>query len=165
MTGSLYHYTHEFLAVKAQLDALDLDDAVYADTLEQFEANIAEKAENLIKYRNELLGLAELQKAEAKKFADAAKVKEAKAAAIVQYLDQTLKAIGSKELQAGAYKLNYRKGSEVVEVDEKKLPDMYKIPQPPKPIGKPELKKLLQEGKEIEGVCLKRNPDSLQIKM
>jgi len=165
MMKSLYQYTNDFLAVKAELDELDLDSETYADTLEQYEADIADKAENIIKYRNELLGLAELQKEEAKNLVEAAKAKEAKAASLVKYLDETMKAIEAKELQAGVYKLDYRKGSEVVEVDEDKLPKKYFIPQPSKPMSKPELKKLLKEGKEIEGVCLKRNPDSLQIKM
>lgn len=162
-TASLFSYTREFLEVKAQLDELQLDDEVYADTLEQYEANIVEKAENIIKFRNELLGLAELQKAEAKKLEDAAKAKEAKAEWLVKYLDDTMKAIEAKELQAGAYTLKYRKGVEVVEVDESLLPDEYKVPQPAKPLSKPELRKLLKEGKEIEGVWLRRNPDSLQI--
>src|SRR6185312_10229504 len=117
------------------------------------------------KYIQELNGLAELQKAEAKKLTEAAKAKEAKAESMKKYMDQTMKAIGAKEIQAGVYKLMYYKGKEVVAVDEKKLPSKYWVTQPKKPLGKPELKKLLDAGEEIEGVCLKRNPDSLQIKM
>lgn len=165
MVVSLYQYTNDFLAVKAELDALNLSDELYADTLESYEEDIADKMENFVKYHNELLALASLQKEEAKKLTEAAKAKEAKAESLKKYMDQTLKAIGSKEMQAGAYKLMYHKGKEVVIVDEKKLPEEYFVPQPSKPMGKPELKKLLDAGKEIEGVCLKRNPDSLQIKM
>lgn len=164
-TRSLYHYTEEFLAVRAALEAADVDETVFHDTLEAYEDTIASKMENVIKYRNELLGLAELQKAEAKKLNEAAKAKEAAAERLKDYMDQTMKAIGSKELQAGAYKLKYRKGSEVVIVDEEKLPDMYWVEQDPVPMSKPELKKLIQAGEEIDGVCLKRNPDTLQIQM
>ena len=162
---SLYHYTHEFLEVKAQLDTLDLDEETYRDTLESYEANIADKAENLVKYRNELLGLAQIQKEEAKKLNEAAKRKEEKAQRLVEYLDYVMQATGHVELQAGVYTLKYRKGSEIVEIDEGKLPEQYWVKQPPKPMSKPELKKLLQAGTEVEGVWITRNPDSLQIQM
>lgn len=165
MTQTLYHYTNDFLEVKAKLDELyDPEDEVYIDTLEYYEDNIATKAENIIKYREELLGLAELQKAEAKRLAESAKAKENRAEALLEYLDSSLKAMELDSLQAGLYKLNYRKGREIVEVDEDSLPDEYWIEQPKKPMSKPELKKLIEGGLEVKGVCIKRNPDSLQIK-
>lgn len=162
---SLYHYTEEFLAVKNELEQMDIDEQTFLDTLEQYEGDIADKMENIVKYRNELLGLAELQKAEAKKLTEAAKAKEEKAASLMEYMDTTMKAIGSKKIQAGAYTVDYLKGREVVIVDEEILPDEYWVEQPKKAMGKPELKKLLADGKEITGVCLKRNPDTLRIKM
>src|SRR6185312_4748418 len=165
MTQSLYHYTNDFLEVKAQLDAMyDPEDEVYKDTLEYYEDNIATKAENIIKYCEELLGLAELQKAEAKRLNEAAKAKENKANRLMEYLDNSMKAMGVKNLQAGLYKLTYHKGREVVEVDEDILPDDYWVEQPKKPMSKPELKKLIESGVEVKGVCIKKNPDSLQVK-
>lgn len=166
MTGtSLYSYTKTFLEVREELENMELDAGILSDTLETYQDDIESKMENVIKYRNELLGLAELQKAEAKKLTEAAKAKEKKAAALEDYMDQAMKAIGKDKLQAGAYMLNYRKGSEIVLIDEDKLPKKYFIPQDPKPMDKPELKKLIQAGKEIEGVSLFRNPNTLQIKM
>lgn len=165
MAQSLYHYTNDFLEVKAALEAAGVDEEVFHDTLEAYEDNIAAKMENVIKYHDELVAIAAAQHAESKRFDKAAKANQAKADKLKEYVDQTMKAIGATEIQAGAYKLNYRKGSEVVEVDETKLPSAYWVKQPDKPMGKPELKKLLKEGKEIEGVCLKRNPDTLQIRL
>lgn len=162
---SLYYYTKEFLEVKAELDMLDLDDETYQDTLESYEGNIAEKMENIIKYQKELLGLAALQKEAAKELTEAAKAKEAKAESLVKYMDQTMKAIGSKSIQAGPYHLGYKKGSEVTVVDEDKLPKKYWVPQPEVPMGKAELKKLVKAGTKIEGVRIVRNPDGLVIKI
>jgi hypothetical protein len=79
-----------------------------------------------------------------------------------------------KNLQAGVFSLGWRKGSEVVEIDESRLPDFItdssgeEIPiryheVSVKIIGKPELKKLLKEN-EIPGVSLVRKPDSLAVK-
>lgn len=165
MGQSLYHYTKEFLEVKAELDNMDLDDLAYAGTLESFEANIADKMENVIKYQKELLGLAAIQKAEAALLIEAAKKKEAKAEALRVYMDNSMKAMNAKTLQAGAFSLGYKKGSEIVEIDESKLPKKYWVPQPKKPMGKPELKKLINEGTKVRGVCITRKPDSLVVKM
>ena len=52
----------------------------------------------------------------------------------------------------------------MVEVDESILPEEYFVPQPSKPIGKPELKKAIKSGKVIPGVKLVRKEDTLQIK-
>lgn len=161
---SLYYYTKEFLEVKAELDMLDLDDETYQDTLESYEGNIAEKMENIIKYQKELLGLAAIQKEAAKELTEASKAKEAKAESLVKYMDQTMKAIGSKSIQAGPYHLGYKKGSESTVVDEALLPKKYWVAQPKKPMSKPELKKLIQSGTKIKGVQLVRAEDSLVIK-
>lgn len=166
MGQSLYHYTKEFLDVKAVLDDMDLEDETYLGTLESFEANIADKMENVIKYQKEILGLAAFQKEAAKELIEAAKKKEKKAEALTVYMDQAMKAMNAKTLQAGAYSLAYKKGSEITMVDEDKLPEKYWTPVVGrKAMSKPELKKLVQSGTEVEGVCIVRNPDSLVIKM
>lgn len=165
MGQSLYHYTAEFLEVKAGLEALDLNAEDFSDVLESYEDNIAAKMENVIKYQKELLALASVQVAEAKLLTEAAKAKEVKAEALRVYMDQTMKAIGSTSLQAGAYSLGYKKGSESTVVDESSLPKEYWVKQPDKPMGKPELKKLIKAGTKIEGVQLVRAPDSLVIKV
>jgi hypothetical protein len=165
MTQNLYHYTNEFLEVKAKMDMLGVDDETYADTLEAYEANITDKMENLIKYQKELLALAAIQKEAAKELTEAAKVKEAKAKRLKEYMDQNMKVLKLKSIQAGPYSLGYKKGSEVTVVDESLLPKKYWVDQPSIPMGKPELKKLVQSGTEIEGVQIVRNPDSLVIKV
>lgn len=166
MSKSLYSYTTDFLDIRNALEDADYDEELISDTLESYEDDIASKMENIIKYQNELLGLAELQKAEAKKFTEAATKKIKQAEQLMDYMDSTMKAIGASEIKAGAYSLTYKKGTTITEVDESKLPDEYFTSVTlRKPLGKPELKKLLDAGKEIEGVCLRKNPDKLQVKM
>jgi vacuolar-type H+-ATPase subunit I/STV1 len=167
--ASLYDLSIEFLQVAQALEELDLDQETIEDTLESFQGSIEEKAENIIKFAKNLEALSEARKAEAKRLNELAAKDTKKAERLLNYLDESLKMIGKKKLTAGIFEVGYRKGVEVVKVDESRLPlfverpDLY-IPVEPKPIGKPELKKMLKEGLEIPGVTLERNPDKLTIK-
>lgn len=166
MGTSLYQYTNDFLEVKAALENAGLDPNDFSDALESYEDDITSKMENIIKYHDELIAVSAIQQAESKRFEEASKANVKKAERLKDYMDQTMKAIGASEIQAGAYKLTYQKGREIVVVDEDKLPTEYwTTVSTKKAMTKPELKKLIDAGKEIEGVCLKRNPDTLQIKM
>ena len=74
--------------------------------------------------------------------------------------------MGIKKLDTGLFKISFRKGTEVVKIDEDKLPKQYWVPQDPKPMGKTDLKNLLKKNPDItiDGVSIVRNPDTLQIK-
>lgn len=148
------------------LEERQTSEDVKNDTLEWYKDNIIEHAEDLIKYRLELLALAEAQKAEAAKMVAASKAKEAQAEYIMSELDEAMKIIGEKEIQAGNYKLKYKKGSKVTEVDTAVLPKEYwtsKVVETP--MTKPELKKLVEAGTEIAGVSIIQNPDKLEVKL
>lgn len=164
---TLYGYTNQFLRVKSQLDELNLSDDTYRDTLKFYAEQIEESAEDLVKYQKELLILAEAQKAEATRLIESAKAKEAKAEAILKSIEEAMKAIDKKELDAGVYKLKFKKGSTITEVDDKLLPLKYwvTVPSSRKPMGKPELKKLVDAGTQIAGVKIVQNPDKLEVKM
>lgn len=164
---TLYEYSRQFQNLKAQLDDLNLDEGQVTDVLDgsQELMDFEEKAENVIKYIKELEGLAEMQEAEAKRLQDAAKSKKNKAANLMDYLDFCMQQANLKEVKAGTFTLKYHKGSEVVEVDTDRLPQEFWIPQDAKPMGKTDLKKLLKEGAQIEGVSLVRKPDSLKVKL
>jgi chromosome segregation ATPase len=161
---SLYQLSHEFLAIKAQLEEAEIDEETLSDTLESLQMPIEEKAENVVKYMKELEALAEAKKAEAEILRKAAESDLKKAENLKKYLQDNLNKLGIKKLQAGLFSLSFRKGSEVVEVDENQLPEQYFVPQEPTPLGKSDLKKLIKEGNEIPGVQIVRKPDSLQVK-
>lgn len=161
---SLYNYTNDFVEIKQLLESMDLNADVMQDTLASYGELVEAKAENLIKFREELVALAKLQKEEAKRLIEAANVKERKADHLLDYLDESLKKMGLKEMQAGVFKVNYRAGSKVTLVDTEKLPKKYWIKQEPKPMGKPELKKLVESGTKIAGVSIVRGADSIQVK-
>lgn len=166
--AKLYELTKEFLEIRSQLEEYDLDPETFTQALEGIAVPIAEKAENIVKIMKDLEADQAAYKAEADRLMLKANQNKKQVDYLKDYLDTNLKAAGIKELKAGVFELKFRKGTEVVQVDETKIPaDFAKVlyvPQEPKLIGKPEIKKLLKEGMEIPGVSLVRNPDSLVVK-
>jgi predicted ATP-dependent endonuclease of OLD family len=168
--SSLYNLTQDFLDTVAQLEELELDQETVNDTLESLQMPIEQKAENIVKYMKELEALAEMKKTESKRLSESASADLKKAESLKTYLQQNLERTGIKKLQAGIFTLAFRKGSEVVEIDESKVPLFHEAPrfykaQEPKFLGKTELKTLIkEEGIIIPGVTLVRKQDSLVIK-
>jgi outer membrane translocation and assembly module TamA len=161
---NLYDLSNEFLTIQSQLEELDLDQETLDNTLESYQVTIEEKAENIVKYIKNLEAMAEARKAEANRLTELASKDLKKAENLMNYLDSAMKMLGKKQLTAGVFELKYRRGSEVVEVNESLLPQDYFVPQPPKAMGKTELKKLIKDGVEIPGVNLVRNADKLAVK-
>lgn len=151
------------------------------DTLESLLYLVENDAEGVAKFIRELQLIAQTQKEEAKRLAELAKKNEERIKNILRDVQSCMYRLGLKNLQAGAYQFKITKGREVVEVDLDRLPSEYKkaeleldytkIPDElkefiknEKHIDKNELKKLLKEGKTIEGVTLVQNPDSISLK-
>lgn len=171
--SSLYTLTNEFLNIKFQLEEMELDQETIANTLESLDLPIEQKAENIIKLSKNIEALAEMRKAEAKRLTELANADLKKAQMLLENLDTSLRVMGKTKLQAGIFQVSYRKGSEVVEVDENHIPDHIvidgvrnelKIPQPKKLISKTELKALIKKGAQIDGVSLVRKSDNMVIK-
>jgi hypothetical protein len=174
--SSLYNLTNQFLDALDQIswhyDENEIDQQVINDTMEAMQAPIEEKVENIVKYMKSLEALADAKKLEAKRLNDSASSDLKKVEWFKNYMADNLKKANITKLQAGIFSLGWRKGTEVVQIDESKLPsfqerpDLY-VAQEPKLLGKTDLKKrvkMLEEGYEIPGVSLVRNEDSLTIK-
>jgi Siphovirus Gp157 len=169
MMGRLYEITQEFMEFQKQLEEMDLDDQTFADTLDSAMFSIEVKVENIIKHMRTLEALAEAKKTEAKRLSESAAGDLKKVEWFKNYMADNLQKAGINKLQAGVFALSFRKGSEVVEVDDLQLPTPFEAPQlyveqEPKFMGKTDLKKLLKDGHSIKGVSLVRKEDSLVIK-
>ena len=167
--SSLYNLTNDFAAVVNHLEEMELDSEVLQDTLDSLQAPIEEKVENIVKYMKSLEALADAKKLEAKRLSDSASSDLKKVEWFKNYMADNLKKANITKLQAGIFSLGWRKGTEVVQIDETKIPAFEEaqhlyVFQEPKFIGKTDLKKLIKEGKEIPGVSIVRNPDSLVVK-
>lgn len=161
---SLYELTNEFLHTKQLLEEMELDELTFEDTLDAIKMPIEEKAENIVKLMKEWEALADAKKLEAKRLSESATNDLKKVERLKQYLQSNLETADIKKLQAGVFTLSFRKGSEVVEIDETRLPEWAFVPQDPKPLSKTEFKAMLKEGVEVPGVRLVRKDDSLVIK-
>jgi chromatin segregation and condensation protein Rec8/ScpA/Scc1 (kleisin family) len=169
MMGNLYEITQEFMEFQKQLEEMDLDDQTFADTLDSAMFSIEIKVENIIKHMKTLEALADAKKLEAKRLSESASADLKKAEWFKNYMAESLKRAGIKDLQAGVFKLKFQKGREAVQVDETKTPSVDEAPhlylyQEPKFLGKTDLAKLIKSGQEIPGVQIVRNPDSLVVK-
>jgi hypothetical protein len=172
--GSLYELTKEFMDAMDNIndlieDGLEISEHAYTDTLEMLQMPLEEKVENIVKHMKTLEALADAKKLEAKRLSESASVDLKKAERLKNYMADNLKNAGIKDLQAGVFNLKFRKGTEVVQVDETKTPSVDEAPhlylyQEPKFMGKTDLKKLIKEGQTIPGVSIVRNPDSLVVK-
>lgn len=165
----LYELTQDFVNLKSQLEEYDLDPETFHSALEGIQVPIAEKAENIVKLMKDLEAEEAAYKAEADRLMLKANQTKKQKEYLKSYLDDNLKAAGIKELKAGVFDIKFRKGTEVVQVDDIQIPTPFEAPhlyieQEPKFIGKADLKKLLKEGQQIKGVSLVRNPDSLVVK-
>lgn len=169
--SSLYQLTNEFSVIIQDMENLELDPEILKDTIDSLTLPIEEKVENIVKYMKSLEALAEAKKAEAKRLSESAASDLKKVDWFKNYMADNLQKANINKLQAGVFALSFRKGSEVVEVDESKLPEEYWVVEK-KPMSKTELKKILKEcempeigGKlEIPGVSIVRKPDSLVVK-
>jgi cell division septum initiation protein DivIVA len=162
--SNLYQLTNDFMEIVNQLEEMELDSEVLQDTLDSLQAPIEEKVENIVKYMKSLEALADAKKLEAKRLSDSASSDLKKVEWFKNYMADNLKKANITKLQAGIFSLGWRKGTEVVQVDVNKLPMEYHK-QTYVPMTKTELKYLIkEEGKEIPGVSIVRNEDSLTIK-
>lgn len=157
-----------------QVQEMDFDPETLKEVLESIECTIEEKADNITKLMKELEASAEAKKAEAKRLSEASAADLKKVDDLKEYLRFNLAQAGINKLDTGLFKISFRKGSEVVMIDEESLPDrigvdghwvdLKKEETIIKVMSKPELKKVLRVYGEIPGVSLVRNPDTLQIK-
>ena len=171
MSNSLYNLTNQFALAVTHLDEMELEQDLYQDTLDSIQAPIEEKVENIVKYMKSLEALADAKKLEAKRLSDSASSDLKKVEWFKNYMADNLKKANITKLQAGIFSLGWRKGTEVVQIDESKIPSYEEMPsvyvkQDPKLLGKADLKKMIKsyDGMEIPGVSIVRNPDSLVVK-
>lgn len=152
--ASLYEMTVQAQALYEMLQAEEIDEQIFNDTLEALGVN--EKIESCCAVIRQLQGDAELFKAEADRIYK--KEKTAKNAvnrmklALLTFLQQS----GKDKVKAGVFDVAISTSQAVSITDETKLPPEYLIPQPDK-IDKAGIRKALKEGAEISGAVLVTN--------
>ncbi|QWU14308.1 virus Gp157 [Paenibacillus sophorae] len=140
-------------------DALDgdLDDdnlQTLLDSLESIEDMIEVKVENTTKLLKNIESEIKIYKDEEERLAKKRKTLQCRYDGIKAYVQSLLEANGIEKVNAGIFKVRLQKNPPSINVlDEKKIPEVYKIPQP----AKVDTKTLLADakaGKIVDGVEL-----------
>lgn len=154
---------YELSGAYNQLMELDLDDQQLQDALASIQGDVAVKAENIAKAMRTMELEEEAFKSEIKRLQDMVKAKANRRESLKSYLDHELKNMDIKKLDAGVFKISYRKSTSVNITDESAVPSDFKTEVVSEKIDKMAIKKALSNGEIIEGAELEVK-QNLQIK-
>jgi predicted nuclease with TOPRIM domain len=164
--AKLYEITDRYQALAEHIaDGTDeMTQEALWDTLEGIEGELADKAENIAKLRQNIEAEAEALKVEEQRLAKKRRALEAKADGLKDYLFLQLGKVGIKKLKAGIFNLTIRPCNPSVEIiDEAAVPDVYKtIPQPA--VSKSAALEVLKAGVDIPGLKLVTDKETLVIR-
>ena len=154
---------YELEGIFAQLQATELDDKTFNDTLDSidFQKDLEKNIEYFVKMWKNALSDAERFKQAKQEFYDKEKNAKAKAEKYKEAIERALTMSGKKKVEAGLFTVSLRKSKQVDISDETKIPlEFMKLEY--KPI-KTELAKHLKAGEVIEGATLIEK-ESLQVR-
>ena len=151
---TLYEMTEQAMALYELLQNDEIDEQAVADTLEAIGAN--EKIETYCK----LIRQFEADKEAVKSEIDRMKAKKEAAENAVERLKngilEFMAATDTTKADIGLFKLSVTESKAVDIIDESKIPQKFKIPQPDK-IDKAGIREILKNGGSVEGTQLKIN--------
>lgn len=151
---NLYEISGAIQQLTEMLSEGDIDEAIYNDTLESLGTNNA--IEDVIKAIRNYQAEAEALKAEADKLTAKRKAAEYNADKLKSMLMDYMNRTEQKSLSAGLFKVSKGSTKAVSIYDEKALPGIYLVEQPPKP-DKAAMLQALKSGEEIPGAELTTN--------
>lgn len=152
--ASLYELTEQALALQELLENGDIDDEIFADTLESLA--IDSKIESICKVIKNLSAEAEALKAEKKRFEARQKAAENGVKRLKDSLLLYMDTVNDKSIKAGLFKVSRRNTQKVVIEDESLLGE-YMIPQPAV-VDVAGIKECLKAGEKIPGASLVDSP-------
>lgn len=154
---TLYELADNYKAVKDMLDTAETDEDLQAlmDTLDAINDALEVKVENTLWVIETLKAEKEMFTKLANDAATAKKKRDANIERLKHYIDEQLQKAGIEKLQAGAFKLSYRKSESVLITDDQAIPDIYLKVK--KEADKTAIKKAIKEGLEVDGAELVTN--------
>ncbi|MFX3966143.1 siphovirus Gp157 family protein [Streptococcus suis] len=156
-------YLYELEGIYAQLQAMELDDETFNDTLDSidFQEDLERNIEYFVKMWKNALSDAERFKQAKQEFYEKEKNAKAKVEKYKETIERALKISNKQKVDAGLFTVSLRKSKQVDILDETKIPlEFMKMEY--KPI-KAELAKHLKAGEVIEGATMIEK-ESLQVR-
>ncbi|HEM3277276.1 TPA: siphovirus Gp157 family protein [Streptococcus suis] len=147
-------FLYELEGIYVQLQAMELDDETFNDTLESidFEEDFAQSCECFIKMQRNAEADAERFKAEKDAFAKKQKEAEARAERFKERVKEAMLLTNQQKVDTGLFKLSLRKTESVTVFDATKLTDDFlKVKVEP---NKTEIKKAIKNGQVVSGAEL-----------
>jgi hypothetical protein len=102
------------------------------DTLDFLDENLKDKADAVLKHRQNLLADAAALKAEEKRLKARREQIEREAEGSAKLIDYIMRKNSFKKLEAGSFKVSYRKSTSLEVIDVNEVPEHFLKPQPPK---------------------------------
>ena len=147
-------YLYELEGIYAQLQAMELDDETFNDTLESidFEEDLERNIEYFVKLWKNAVSDAERFKAEKDAFAKKQKEAEARAERFKERIKEAMMLTNQQKVDTGLFKLSLRKTESVTVFDISKLSDEFlKVKVEP---NKVEIKGAIKNGQVVLGAEL-----------
>ena len=152
--ATLYELTAQAAALYEMLQAEEIDENTFNDTLESLD--VAEKVESYCKVIKQMQCDVDMFKSEIDRLAARKKTAEngieRMKAALLMYLDRT----GQEKVKSGTFTVAKATTQAVQITDETQIPRVYLVEQPPK-VDKIGIKNALKAGEEISGAQLVNN--------
>lgn len=152
--STLYEMTQQAKILYEMLQAEELDEQTFADTLEAM--GTQEKVEGYCQIIKQLQADAEMFEAEETRLAARKKTIKNSIEKMRDTLLMFLQQSGQEKVKAGTFSVSIASTKKVNILDETKIPPEYLIEQPAK-VNKTDIKKALQEGEKINGAELVTN--------
>ena len=154
---------YELVESYNQIKDLELTQDEIQALLDNVGGTIEEKVENIVKLIKSIEGENEAIKAEQDRINKLKASNTSKIDSLKRYIDSSMQLLGKDKLNAGLFKISYRKSSSVVITDESLIPDDFMVIIPEsKKVDKVGLKKYMKEH-DVEGAFIEEN-HNLQIK-
>ncbi|KAF6620527.1 siphovirus Gp157 family protein [Paenibacillus polymyxa] len=162
--GEQYRVFNNFVDSAWDNDDLTEDDLqLYIETLESIEDEISNKAENIAKFMKNIEGDIKALKEEEDRLAKKRKYLQNKIEGLKSYTQAVLEVNKIDKIDAGLFKVRLQKNPPSINiVNERAIPNTYRIPQPDK-IDTKGLLAAVKQGKVVEGVELVTDKKHLRI--
>ncbi|MGV6935906.1 siphovirus Gp157 family protein [Paenibacillus sp. CMM36] len=162
--GEQYRLFNNFVDSAWDNDDLTEDDLqLYIETLESIEDELSNKAENIAKFMKNIEGDIKALKEEEDRLAKKRKYLQNKVEGLKSYTQAVLEVNKIDKIDAGLFKVRLQKNPPSINiVNEKAIPNTYRIPQPDK-IDTKGLLAAVKQGEVVEGVELVTDKKHLRI--
>lgn len=152
--SSLYELTQDVMYLQALLEEGEIDDGVYADSIESL--CVDDKIENICKVMKNLEAKAAAYKAEIDRMNARKKTLENGVERLKESIKNYMVLSNSKKIEAGLFTVSLGKSKSVSIWDETGIPEEFLIHQPSK-VNKAAISKALKAGEIVAGAELVEN--------